>query len=235
METSTESSTDLRSPFDAVAIAASYGGIDAIKTIVSKLPAQFPAPIVFLQHVGDYFPDSLPHSIGRHSKLLVKWAERDEQMAAGHLYLAPPGSHLAIDANRRFVLANTPRVLFVRPSANVLFSSLAVVCKRRLLAVVLTGYGSDGAIGISLVKSMGGQIIIQDQRSSAVFDMPRAALRASGANLVLPLEKIAPALIALTMTPGAATLFAGGSHRHSFDPAAYPLFDTSYLSYRRMF
>jgi two-component system chemotaxis response regulator CheB len=101
------------------------------------------------------------------------------------------------------------RIQYARPSANLLFSSLAFAFKQHALGVILTGYGSDGAVGLSLLKAMGGTVIAQDERSSATFDMPSAAINMGAADLTLPLDKIAPALISLTMVPGAAELFLG--------------------------
>jgi two-component system chemotaxis response regulator CheB len=85
------------------------------------------------------------------------------------------------------------------------------VFKERLLGVVLTGCGSDGALGVSMIKTMGGYVLVQDEWSSAASGMPRAAIQTGCADLVLPLECIASALIALTMAPGAANLFTAGT------------------------
>ena len=142
-------------PFEVVAIAASYGGIEAIKVIASTLPPHFPVPIVFLLHVGDSFSLHLPLTIGRESRLPVKWAEDKEQMVSGRIYVAPPGAHLVIDEAKRFSLVQTPRVQYSRPSANMLFGSTAFAFKEHALAVVLTGYGSDGALGANLIKALG--------------------------------------------------------------------------------
>jgi two-component system, chemotaxis family, protein-glutamate methylesterase/glutaminase len=209
MEPSIEKGTHLFPPFEAVVLAASYGGIEAIKQILSIIPANFPVPIVFLLHVGDEFSPLLPRSIGRRANLPVKWAEESERMASGQIYIAPPGAHLLIDETRRFVFSRTPRVQYARPSATMLFCSMASVFKEHLLAVILTGYGSDGALGVSMVRAMGGQVIAQDKRSSLAFDMPEAAIHSGGADLILPLNKIAYALIALTMVPGASNLLSG--------------------------
>ena len=209
MGTSIESNTDFFQPFEAVVLAASYGGIEAIKHILSIIPATFPVPIVFLLHVGDEFSQVLPRSIGRWANLPVKWAEEGERMASGQIYIAPPGAHLLIDNAKRFILSPTPRVQHARPSATMLFSSMAFAFKEHLLAVVLTGYGSDGAVGVNMIRGMGGQVIVQDKQSSLAFDMPQAAIRTGGADLILPLDKIPYALIALTMVPGASHLLSG--------------------------
>ncbi|MBV8056699.1 MAG: chemotaxis protein CheB [Deltaproteobacteria bacterium] len=205
----------LLTPFEVVAIAASYGGIEAIKVVISTLPADFPVPIVFLLHVGDSFSRHLPLTIGRESRLPVKWAEDGEQMISGRIYVAPPAAHLIIDEAKRCSLVQTPRVQHSRPSANMLFGSIAFAFKEQALAVVLTGYGSDGALGANLIKALGGLVIAQDQQSAMCFEMPCAAIHMAGPDLILPLDKIASALIALTMVPGAAQLFAGSSpHSH---------------------
>jgi two-component system chemotaxis response regulator CheB len=130
-------------------------------------------------------------------------------MKSGQIYVAPPGAHLVLDGANRFNLMQTPRVQHCRPSANILFGSIAFAYKEQVLAVVLTGYGSDGALGVNLVKALGGLVIAQDQQSALSFDMPSAAIHTGGVDLILPLDKIAAALIALTMVPGAAQLFVG--------------------------
>jgi two-component system chemotaxis response regulator CheB len=161
-----------------------------------------------LQHLGDNFPASFPNSLARRVNLPVKWATQGAPMQCG-IHVAPPGAHLSVDAQKLFVLSRTPKVQFVRPSANILFSSLAVVFRSRFLAVVLTGFGSDAAMGVTLAKSMGGYVIVQDQETSAAVEMPAAAIRTGCADLILPRDNIAHALITLTMMPGAAELFTG--------------------------
>ena len=218
MITGYEVGNRLYSDFDVVAITASYGGIEAFHSVLSTLPPNFPLPVILLLHVGDQFSDSFPKSLARTSNLPVKWAEHDEQLHAGQIYVAPPGVHLSVDAHLRFVLSRTPKVRFCRPSADVLFASLAVVFKKRLIAVVLTGYGSDGAVGANLVKSMEGRLIVQDQATSSVADMPAAAIRTSSPDFILPLYAIGPAVVALTMVPGAAELLARGEGCLSHTP-----------------
>lgn len=199
-----------RVPFDIVTIAASFGGLEAVSGMLSALPRQFSAPIVLVQHLAQTFQSIYPEILSRKCRLPAKWAEQDERPQAGTVYVAPAGAHLVMDADLRFSLWRGPRMKFVRPSADLLFGSMAGVFRGRMIAVVMTGHGSDGAFGVNLVKSMGGRVLVQDPFTAAASGMPEAAIRTGCADFILPLAKIPPALIALTMAPGAADLFAVG-------------------------
>src|SRR5437868_8502546 len=96
--------------FEAVAIAASYGGIEAFKTILSRLPGDFPLPIILLLHIGDQFPSVFAASLACVSKLTVKWAENGEQLKNGQVYVAPPGAHLVVSEDKQLALMNSPRI-----------------------------------------------------------------------------------------------------------------------------
>lgn len=197
-------------PFDMVAITASFGGLEAVSDLLSALPGDFSAPVVLVQHLAQRFPSAYPDVLSRRGPLQVKWAAQGERPQPATVYVAPVGAHLVIDANLRFSLWRGPRIQFVRPSADISFGSMAAVFRHRLIAVVMTGYGRDGAFGVNLVKSMGGRVLVQDPFTAAAPGMPEAAARTGCADFILPLSKISPALVALTMAPGAADLFAVG-------------------------
>jgi two-component system chemotaxis response regulator CheB len=118
-------------------------------------------------------------------------------MRPGTIYIAPPNHHLLIDPDATLSLSQTKLVHFVRPSADLLFESVAASFKERAIAVVLTGTGSDGATGVKAIKQMGGIAIAQDQESSECFGMPGAAIETGAVDWILPLDKIAATLVNL--------------------------------------
>jgi two-component system chemotaxis response regulator CheB len=181
--------------FDAVGIAASAGGLRALSTVLAELPLNFPAPIVVVQHLDPRHPSLLAGILGRVSKLLVKEAQEGEGMRPGVVFLAPPDRHLLVNANATLTLTRTELVHFVRPSADLLFESLAASFTSRALAIVLTGTGSDGAMGVRAINRMGGRTIAQDEGTSEFFGMPEAAIRTGVVDCILPLQHIPRAML----------------------------------------
>lgn len=184
-------------PFPVVAVAASAGGIKAISELLSALPKDFPAAIAIVQHLDPKHPSLLAEILDRRTSLAVKQAEVGEQMRPGTIYIAPPNHHLLIDPDATLSLTQTKLVHFVRPSADLLFESVAASFKERAIAVVLTGTGSDGATGVRAIKEMGGIAIAQDRESSECFGMPGAAIETGTVDWILPLNKIAATLVNL--------------------------------------
>ncbi|MEW5857055.1 MAG: chemotaxis protein CheB [Cyanobacteriota bacterium] len=184
-------------PFPVVAVAASAGGIKAISELLSALPADFPAAIAIVQHLDPNHPSLLAEILDRRTSLAVKEAEVGEQMRPGTIYIAPPNHHLLIDPDATLSLTQTKLVHFVRPSADLLFESVAASFKERAIAVVLTGTGSDGATGVKAIKEMGGIAIAQDRESSECFGMPGAAIETGAVDWILPLHEIAATLVNL--------------------------------------
>jgi two-component system chemotaxis response regulator CheB len=121
-------------------------------------------------------------------------------MQSGTVYIAPPNNHLLINPDGIISLTQSELVHFVRPSADLLFESVAASYKDRAIAVVLTGSGSDGNLGVRAIKKMGGTVIAQDEASSEFYGMPGAAIQTGSVDFILPLEEIAPALVTLVMT-----------------------------------
>jgi len=139
-----------------VAIGASAGGLHALGLILAALPADFPAPILVVQHLSPDFPSQLAHILSRHTSLHVKQAEEGDRLQAGWVYVAPPGKHLLACADGTLALTTTPRVHHCRPSADVLLTSVAAGFGARAVGVVLTGGDGDGAAGIQAIKAAGG-------------------------------------------------------------------------------
>lgn len=194
-------------PFDVVLIGTSWGGVQALRQLVSSLPPDFATPIVIVQHRSDRHPFLLADLLSRRTALRVVNAEKGDRLQAGVIYLAIPNQHLSFDARGYLKLTDTERVNFVRPSIDILFQSAATVFKNRVLAVVLTGKGKDGAAGAIAIKAAGGVVITQDKASSEAFGMPGAAIATQQIDFVLPLSQIGSALVTLTMRKGAADFF----------------------------
>jgi two-component system, chemotaxis family, protein-glutamate methylesterase/glutaminase len=160
------------------------------------LPDSFTLPILVVQHIAAGFTEGLIRWLDSTVALPVRAAEDGADATRG-VWIAPDGAHLLLDSSHRLVLdRDTVHAGFHRPSGNVLLRSLAETAGSRAVAVVLTGMGRDGAHGVTAVRKAGGVTIAQDEATSAVYGMPKAAAE-SGAELVLPLEDIAPALAAL--------------------------------------
>ncbi len=180
--------------YQVVAMAASAGGLVALSAVLGGLPRDLPAAVVVVQHMDREHRSLLPDILGRRTELEVTEAESGMQLHFGMVYVAPPDQHLLVDQDGRTVLTHTELVHFVRPSADLLFESVAGSYGRRAIAVVLTGTGSDGTMGVQAIKKTGGVVIAQDEATSAFFGMPGAAINGGGVDHVLPLDQIAPML-----------------------------------------
>ena len=190
--------------FDAVALAASAGGLKAFTQILGGLPADFPAAVLVVQHRSVIYPDLFAELLGRHSALPVTAARTGEVPRPGTVYVAPAGRHLVVRSDGASCVERTDRVRHVRPSADLLFESLAARYGERAVAVVLTGLGDDGARGVRAVRRRGGFVLAQNESSAEHFDMPRAAIDTARVDLVLPVRRMAFALTALVMGTEAA-------------------------------
>jgi two-component system, chemotaxis family, protein-glutamate methylesterase/glutaminase len=183
--------------FQVVAVASSAGGLKALMELLSGLPKDFPASIVVVQHLDPRHRSLLADLLSRRTSLSVTQAEDGETIRPGRVYIAPPDRHVLVDADGTISLTRTELVHFVRPSADLLFESVAAAYRERALAVVLTGTGSDGSMGVAAIKKMGGTVIAQDEESSDFFGMPGSAIDSGNVDLVLPLPEISGALVLL--------------------------------------
>ena len=185
-----------------VALAASAGGIHALATVLSALAPDLPAAVVVVQHLAPHHRSHMAQIMSRHTALLVKQARDGEALRPGVVYIAPPDRHLLVNGDGTITLADTELVHFLRPSAAHLFETAAAAFGVGVVAVVLSGTGEDGAMGIRAVKKVGGTVIVQDEASAEFQGMPQAAIRTGVADRVLSLDQIGPALSALlTRTP----------------------------------
>jgi two-component system chemotaxis response regulator CheB len=179
-----------------IGICASAGGPAALEVLLAGLPADFPLPVLVVQHITNGFMDGLVRRLDQLSPLPVRTAT-DGQTAAPGVWFPPDDHHLVLEPQLRLRLDGETVVGSHRPSGDVLLESMASAAGRGAVGVVLTGMGSDAACGVGAIVRAGGLAIAQDEHSSAVFGMPRAAAEA-GAESVLPLSRIAAALTRLT-------------------------------------
>ena len=186
--------------FDVVAVAASAGGLRAISQILAALPASFPAAIVVVQHLDPRHRSLMADILSRRTALHVEEAKEGTHLNLGTAYIAPPNRHLLVNPDGTISLSQSELVHFVRPSADLLFESVAASYKDRVIAAVLSGTGSDGSMGVKAIKKMGGTVIVQDEQSSEFYGMPGAAIQTGCVDFVLPLGEIASALVTLVST-----------------------------------
>ncbi|OQW85941.1 MAG: chemotaxis response regulator protein-glutamate methylesterase [Desulfobulbaceae bacterium A2] len=180
-----------------VAIGASTGGPQALREILSRLPASFPVPVMCVQHIGSDFLTGLVNWLAEACPLTVRKAVQGELPCAGMVYFAPEDTHLELDDGGRFSLSLAPPCDGHRPSATVALRAAARRYGAGTVGVLLTGMGRDGAEGMAEIAAAGGATIAQDETSSVVYGMPKAAVELGAAQHVLPLDHIAPALVAL--------------------------------------
>ena len=183
--------------FDVVAVAASAGGLMALSALLRALPADFPAAIVVVQHLDPRHRCLMAEILGRRTPLRVAQAAEGDRLSPGIVYIAPPDRHLLVNPDGTLSLSQSKLVHFVRPSADLLFESVAASYGDRVVAVVLTGSGSDGTMGVKAIKKMGGTVIAQDEETADFFGMPGAAIQTGSVDFVLPLDEIASSLLSL--------------------------------------
>jgi len=183
-------SADPGEPYGIVAIASSAGGITALGRVLGGLPAGFPVPVVVVQHLDPRHKTIIAEVLGRRAKAPVILAQDGVRAEPGTIYVAPPNRHLLVEAEGVLVLSSSELVHFLRPSADLLFESVAGAYGPRAIACVLTGTGSDGAMGASAIKSRGGTVIAEDPELAEFRGMPEAVIATGAVDFVLPLDEI---------------------------------------------
>jgi two-component system chemotaxis response regulator CheB len=183
-----------------IVIGGSLGGCEALREILIRLPPAFPLPIAVVLHRHRDSDGILLQALQSSSALPVVEVEDKDQIKGGHVYLCPPDYNLLID-NGYFALSTDEAVSFARPSIDVMFESAAEWLGRRVIAVVLTGSGSDGAKGARRVEAHGGIVLIQDPKTADGLWMPTAAIATTKTARVLTLGQIAAELISLSTRP----------------------------------
>ncbi len=181
--------------YKLVAIGASTGGPMALKKILSGLPATFPLGIVLVQHITAGFIDSFVDWLGTTTPLKVKIPRIGEVVKGGIVYLAPDDVQMEISAENTIILnKEAPLWGEFKPSVNSLFDSVGKNLRDKAIGVILTGMGSDGALGMKRMYDNGAYTIAQDEATSLIFGMPKAAIDAQGVQAVLPLDDITRAI-----------------------------------------
>jgi two-component system response regulator WspF len=178
-----------------VAIGASAGGPAALSAVLSGLPKNFPAAVVIVQHVDERFAKGLADWLSRDSALLVQVAKEGDRPTPGTVLLAGTNDHLRFVSAERLGYTSEPREQAYRPSVDVFFGSVGAHWPGEAVGVLLTGMGRDGAKGLKTLRDKGHYTIAQDQATSTVYGMPKAAATLDAAVDILPLERIAPRLI----------------------------------------
>jgi two-component system chemotaxis response regulator CheB len=189
-------------PPEIIAIVASTGGPAALVTIIQQLPPDFAIPIVIVQHISADFVGSLRNWIARMTSLTVTLADPDARPVPGAIYLAPGGKHLRVTRSHRFEFDENPGTAYHVPSGDILLESVGRSYGKDAVGVVLTGIGDDGARGLRTMCEAGAFTIAQDEATSAVYGMPKAAYALGAVRQVLPLPDIAPTLIRLSNIQG---------------------------------
>jgi two-component system chemotaxis response regulator CheB len=182
-------------PLRFVAVGTSLGGLRALKVLLGGLPRSFTGVVAVVQHRAPVGTDDLEGALQRECALPVSEAADKQPLAPGRVYVAPAGYHLLVDDDG-FALSVDPPVNYARPSLDVLFESAAQVFGARAIAVVLSGASHDGARGALAIHRAGGPVVVQDPATAESSVMPAAVLALVQADAVLPVEKIAPWLVA---------------------------------------
>ena len=183
--------------YEVIAIGASWGGLQALGTLLEGIPLELDQPIVIAQHRSAESPRGVLESLlQRHIARPVSEPSDKDPVEPSHVYVAPADYHLLVDGGR-FAFSLDARVQFARPSIDVLFESVAEAYRDRAIGIVLTGANDDGAAGLAAIKRNGGVGIVQDPRTATAKSMPEAAIAATQADAVLPLEEIGPFLYGL--------------------------------------
>jgi len=187
--------SSLERPETLVAIGASAGGPAALAKVLSQLPADFPAPIILVQHVDVQFAKGLADWLQSQTPLKVRIAQDGERPVPGAVLLAGTDDHLIFSSPGRLSYIREPSDCSYRPSVDVFFKSIEQLWGGPVVAALLTGMGRDGAEGLRLLRNRGHHTIAQDRSSSAVYGMPKAAAELDAASEILPIERIGPRLV----------------------------------------
>jgi two-component system, chemotaxis family, protein-glutamate methylesterase/glutaminase len=185
-----------RAPGDirVVAIGASTGGPPVLQTILSRLPREFPVPVLLVQHMAPGFVQGFSDWLAQSTPLCMQVARHGEALLPGHVYVAPDGCHMGVASNGCVVLSQEQHENGARPAVSTLFRAVARVFGKHAVGVLLTGMGKDGAEELKTLRDLGAVTIAQDKESSVVHGMPGEAIKCAAATYVLPPEGIADML-----------------------------------------
>lgn len=176
-----------------ICIGVSTGGPNSLSKVIPLLPATLPVPVLLVQHMPKGFTSALAASLDAKSKVRVKEGEHGEVLKAGVVYIAPGGQQMKVvknDGNVSIVLSEDPPENYCRPSVDFLFRSVSQVYRDNILAVIMTGMGSDGTLGLKRIKRFKAKTIGQNAESCVVYGMPHEAKKAGVIDVEVPLEAI---------------------------------------------
>ena len=183
--------------YQIVVIGVSLGGLKAMKTIIEKLPHDFPLPVVIVQHRGKNADETLQLLLTEYGNLKVVEPEDKDEIMTGNIYLAPPDYHLLIEEHHFSLSLDLP-VNYARTSIDVLFDSAADAYRNKVIGIILTGSSKDGAAGLAAIKLKGGFAIVQEPTSAESDILPKATVNLVADAKILPLDKIASFLIKIS-------------------------------------
>ena len=181
---------------NVVIIGASTGGPAALKRTFRSMP-RLNASVILVQHMPEFINASFRKSLEKISAMQVLMASNGSRLKAGSVYVAPSEFHLELAAGGTIRIGQGPKVCFVRPSVNVAMKSMSPAKFRRLVGVVMTGMGCDGADGVAHLKRLGGTIIVQSEKTCAVYGMPKAAVGTGAVDCAISPEGIGEKLASL--------------------------------------
>jgi len=177
-----------------VVIAGSAGGLEPIRRITAALPVSCTASVFVVMHIGRK-PSVLPSLLGRAGGLPATFAQDGSLIEAGHIYVAPPDHHMLLEPDR-IRLSQGPKVHYTRPAADPLFVSAAEAHRERVIGIVLSGWGRDGAAGLRAIKEHGGTALVQHPDDAQVPLMPYAAIETGYPDDCLPIQELAQRVVA---------------------------------------
>lgn len=178
-----------------LSIGASTGGPATLNYILKRLPSEFPFSIIITQHITQGFTSGLIKWLKNECYLNIKLGENNEDIQNGTIYIAPDNCHMGVTSGKKILLSNSPPVSGHRPSVDFLMESVASAYKENSMGVILTGMGKDGAKGMLSIRKAGGFTISQDESSSIIFGMPKAAIEIEAVMKTCPIEQIPEEII----------------------------------------
>ncbi len=181
--------------YQAIVIGASSGGLHALKKLLPAIPADFPCPILIVQHISPVSENYLTVILDKISQIHVKEADEKEIVIPGTAYVAPPDYHMLVEADKTLSFSVEDKVNYSRPSIDVLFQTAADAYQNHLVGILLTGANADGSGGMAYIKSKGGFTIVQDPTEAESPFMPKAAIQHHKPDLILSLDRIMEQLL----------------------------------------
>ncbi len=180
-----------------IAVGSSTGGPSAVNLILKQLPKDFKIPIVIVQHITAGFSQAFADWLSGECQRMVRLAEDGRRILPGDILIAPDNTHFGISVSHQVSLADKVNYNHHRPSVNYLFDNVAKAYGSKAIALILTGMGNDGCVGIKAIKMAGGRTIAQDEASSVVFGMPKAAIKAGVIDEVVPIDEMVKTILRL--------------------------------------